>query len=84
MAKKEIAVKKYVVQLSAEERERLEALIHTGKSSARMLTRARILLKADVSEAGEGWSDSTISAALDTTMSLARVSSWSRRGSRRR
>ena len=68
MAKKEIAVKKYVVQLSAEERERLEALIHTGKSSARMLTRARILLKADVSEAGEGWSDSTISAALDTSV----------------
>ena len=68
MAKREIAVKKYVVQLSAEERERLEALIHTGKSSARMLTRARILLKADVSEAGEGWSDSAISAALDTSV----------------
>ena len=33
-----------------------------------MLTRARILLKADVSEAGEGWSDSTISAALDTSV----------------
>ena len=58
MANREIAVKKYVVKLSAEERERLEALIHTGKSSAQMLTRARILLKADVSEAGEGWSDS--------------------------
>ena len=68
MAKKEIAVKKYVVNLSAEERERLEALIHVGKSSARMLTRARILLKADVSDAGEGWSDSAISAALDTSV----------------
>ena len=49
MVKKEIAVKKYVVKLSVEERKRLEALIHAGKSSARMLTRARILLKADVS-----------------------------------
>ena len=68
MANKEIAVKKYVVKLSAEERERLEALIHTGNSSARMLTRARILLKVDVSEAGEGWSDSAISAALDTSV----------------
>ena len=65
MAKKEIAVKKYVVKLSAE---RLEALIHAGKSSAQMLTRARILLKADVSEAGEGWSDSAIAAALDTSV----------------
>ena len=53
-----------MVKLSAEERERLEALIHAGKNSAQTLTRARILLKADVSEAGEGWSDSAISAAL--------------------
>jgi transposase len=29
------------------------------------LTKARILLKADVSEAGEGWSDGQIAAALD-------------------
>ena len=68
MAKKEIAVKKYVVNLSAEERKRLETLIRAGKGSAPILTRARILLKADVSEAGEGWSDSAISAALDTSV----------------
>ena len=54
MAKKEIAVKKYVVKLSAEERGRLELLIRAGKSPAQTLSRARILLKADVSEAGEG------------------------------
>ena len=58
MGGREIAVKKYVVKLSAEERERLEALVRAGKKSAQLLTRARILLKADVSEAGEGWSDS--------------------------
>ena len=68
MAGKEIAVKKYVVRLSAQERERLEALIGAGKSMAQLLTKARILLKADVSEAGEGWSDSKISAALDTSI----------------
>ena len=68
MAGKDIAVKKYVVKLSAEERERLDALIGSGKHPARLLTRARILLKADVSEAGEGWSDSAISAALDTSI----------------
>ena len=68
MARKEIAVKKYVVELSAEERERLEALVRAGKSSAQLLTRARILLKADVSEVGDGWSDSAISAALDTSI----------------
>ena len=68
MAGKEIAVKKYVVKLSAEERDRLEALIHSSKSRAQLLTRARILLKSDTSEMGEGWSDSAISAALETSI----------------
>jgi hypothetical protein len=70
MAVKEISVKKYVVRLSGEERERLETLIRKGKSSARRLVKARILLKADVSEAGEGWSDNRIIRALDTSPSL--------------
>jgi hypothetical protein len=68
VAGKEIAVKKYVVRLSAWEREQLEGIIHAGKSRAQSLTRARVLLKADVSEAGEGWSDSVIAKALDTSI----------------
>jgi hypothetical protein len=68
VAGKEIAVKKYVVRLDAEERDRLDALIRKGKRSAQLLTKARILLKADVSELGEGWSDSTIAGALDTSI----------------
>jgi hypothetical protein len=68
VAAKEIAVKKYVVRLSVDERARLNDLIHKGKRSAQLLTKARILLKADVSEAGEGWSDSRIVEALDTSM----------------
>jgi Homeodomain-like domain len=68
VAGKEIAVKKYVVKLSAGERDRLEAMVRAGKNSAQILTRARILLKADVSEAAEGWSDSAIAAALNTSV----------------
>ena len=68
MASREIAVKKYVVRLSAQERERLETMVRAGKTSAQLLTRARILLKADASEAGEGWSDSAIAVALDTSV----------------
>ena len=68
MAGKEIAVKKYVVRLAAEERDQLGELIRKGKRSAQLLTKARILLKADVSDAGEGWSDSRIAAALDTSI----------------
>ena len=71
MAGTDIAVKKYVVRLSAEEREQLQALIRKGKSPAKRLLKARILLKADVSDAGEGWSDSKIIAALDTSASMA-------------
>src|SRR5271170_5615246 len=43
-------------------------MVRAGKNSAQIVTRARILLKADVSDAGEGWSDSAIAAALDTSI----------------
>jgi transposase len=70
MAAKEISVKTYVVWLNGEERERLKTLIRKGKSPARRLLKARILLKADVSEAGGGWSDSRIIEALDASASM--------------
>ena len=85
MATKEISVKKYVVRLSGEERERLEALLRKGKSPAQRMLKARILLKADVSEAGEGWSDSRIIKALDTSVPwfTGCGSNWGRKASRR-
>jgi len=55
--------------LSADEREKLDTLIRTGKRPAAQVLKARILLKADVSEAGEGWSDGRIVKALDTSLS---------------
>lgn len=70
MAGREVAVKRYVVRLSAEERARLEGLRSKGRIPARRLLKALILLKADVSDAGEGWSDSEIIRALDTNKSM--------------
>ena len=67
MTEKPTAAKKYIVRLSDEERERLNALINAGKHPARKLLKARILLKADISDAGEGWSDSRIAEAFDTS-----------------
>jgi len=64
---KQMAVAKYEVKLSDAEREQLNALIRMGKHSARLLTKARILLKADTSAVGEGWSDRRIATALDTS-----------------
>jgi len=65
----ETGVKRYIVRLSAEERATLEAMISKGKGPASQLLKARILLKADVSEAGDGWSDERIVRALDTSVS---------------
>ena len=70
METRENSVKRYVVRLSAGEREQLETLIRKGKSPAQRLLKARILLKADISEAGAGWSDSKIIAALETSASM--------------
>lgn len=70
MAKQAVAVKKYVVLLSMAERERLEEIKRKGKNAVGRFVKARILLKADVSEAGEGWSDSRIIEALDVSASL--------------
>jgi hypothetical protein len=42
-----------VVKLSEAERSQLQALINKGKSPAKRLLKARILLKANAGEAGE-------------------------------
>lgn len=52
--------KKYIVDLSAEEREQLQLLVRRGKTSVRKLTRAQILLKA-----ADGCPDEEIVAALN-------------------
>ena len=68
MSRNKTVVKKYIVTLTDEERERITSLIQTGRHPARKLLKARILLKADASDGGEGWSDSQIAAALETSV----------------
>ena len=55
----------YRVFLTAEQRAELRGLVGSGIAPAPMLTRARILLKADHGEGGPGWSDAAIAGALD-------------------
>ena len=52
--------KKYLVELSADEREQLQRLIRRGQTAARKLTRTRVLLKA-----ADGATDEEIVAALN-------------------
>jgi transposase len=61
-------MKKYIIRLSGEEQKSLKSLVSSGKGPARMFTRARILLKADVGEGGPGWPDEKIAEALDVTV----------------
>src|SRR5512132_1326583 len=66
--------KRYTVVLSEPERARLHTLIGQGTASARALTHARILLKANQGEAGPGWTDQVIAAALEVhPTTVARV-----------
>jgi len=56
---------KYVVRLAAADRRQLERLVSSGRHSARVLTRARILLKADAGPRGPGWEDGQVAEALE-------------------
>jgi transposase len=63
---------KFIVRLSAEQRDELERLATTGKRSAATMRRARILLKADAQR--DGWTDDRIAEALDiSAATVARV-----------
>jgi hypothetical protein len=59
----------YRVVLTEAQRAELRGLVSTGVAPARLLTRARILLKADHGEGGPGWSDAAIAGALDVNPS---------------
>ena len=64
-----MAAKKFIVELDADERARLGALISKGKAPAKAILKARILLKADQAE-GTGWLDAEIVEALDTNLTM--------------
>jgi transposase len=58
-------MKTYVIRLSEGERNRLTALVSKGKVAAGKRLHAQVLLKADVSAAGAGWTDQRIVEALE-------------------
>jgi transposase len=60
-------LKKYIVTLTADERQSLLDLIAAGKAAAKKLAHARILLKADAAEGGPAWPDRRIAEALEVS-----------------
>lgn len=66
--------KKLQVILSEEQRQSLHQLIASGTASARTLAHARILLKADESEAGPAWGNALIALAVEVSeLTVSRV-----------
>ena len=66
--------KKYLVTLTADEREQLNAMITAGTASAKKLAHARVLLKADQGENGPAWVDEVIAEAVEvSTDTVARI-----------
>ena len=60
---------KYVVRLTKEERASWDALIGKERVARDKQLRARILLKADVSDEGPGWADPQLAEAFDVSLS---------------
>ena len=72
--REESAMKKYLVTLTADERDQLTALITAGKAAAKRIAHARILLKADSADGGPAWTDEAIAEAVEvSTDTVARV-----------
>jgi hypothetical protein len=66
--------KKYLVTLTPDERDHLDDLLRKGKASALVLTRARILLKADQSDGGPALDDAAIADDLEVGLrTISRV-----------
>ncbi len=82
MASKESAVKKYIVTLSDEERERLTTLIHSGKHPAKKLLKARILLKLTPRRVVKGGATARLRRRWRpvSIRSPGRAGLWSRKG----
>jgi transposase len=57
-------MKKYIVELTIEERKQLEELINRGKVEGYKIQHAQVLLKADQGKHGLAWKDEAIAEAF--------------------
>lgn len=67
-------MKKYVVELTTEERSQLQQIIDADRMAAHKRRHARMLLKADQGRQGPAWSDVRIAEAFDVKpLAVARL-----------
>ncbi len=60
--------KKYIVELTAEERSQLKNIINAERMAAHKRRHAQMLLKLDEGTDGPGWSDAAVADAFDCTI----------------
>jgi homeodomain-containing protein len=60
-------VKKYIVELTPEERSELKQIIDASRMAAHKRRHAWMLLKADQGEHGPGWADTRVAEAFDAS-----------------
>jgi len=56
--------KKFIVELTSEERKHLTTLVTKGKTAGYRIRHAQMLLKADQGKQGPGWSDGRVAEAF--------------------
>ena len=67
-------MKKYLVELTAQEREQLKNIINANRMAAHKRRHAQMLLKADQGKHGPGWIDRRVAEAFDVSpMSVERL-----------
>lgn len=69
--------KKYVLKLTAQERDELEQVTARGVAAVRKVQKARALLLCDQGELGPAWKDVDVAEAVGT--SVRSLESWRRR-----
>jgi len=57
--------KRYVVELTSDERTKLKALVERGRVAAHKRRHAQVILKVDEGELGPGWTDRRTAEALE-------------------
>ena len=60
-------MKKYLVELTAQEREQLKDIINANRMAAHKRRHAQMLLKADQGKHGPGWIDARVAEAFDVS-----------------
>ena len=65
-------MRKHTIELSAEQRDDLEAMLKAGRATARSLHHAHILLKSDNGPLGENWTNAHLHEAYGVSVTMIR------------